>query len=446
MMSSQKKLVPKLRFPEFRDSGEWEEKQLNKIYLFKVTNSFPRDKLNYTDGLVKNIHYGDIHTKFSTLFDITKEIVPYINPSIELKKIKSENYCIESDIIFADASEDLDDVGKSIEIINLNKEKLLSGLHTLLARQKTKKLITGFGGYLFKSPSIRNAIKRESQGAKVLSISANRLSNIQIDFPKDKTEQKKIANCLTSLDNLINAHNKKLNALTEHKKGLMQQLFPQEGERVPRLRFKGFSGEWRNSKFSNKDLLEVIDGDRGKNYPKANDLSSFGDCIFLNAKNVTKNAFSFKKVQYISHIKDKSMSKGKLKELDIVLTTRGTIGNLAYFSKDIQYKNMRINSGMVILRIITKKIDTNYFYYYCKSELISKIIKDIAFGNAQQQLTIADIKNIILFFPKPKEQEKIANCLSSIDKLITVEKEKIESLKEHKKGLMQQLFINSEVN
>ncbi|MCZ6404801.1 restriction endonuclease subunit S, partial [Vibrio parahaemolyticus] len=146
-----KELVPELRFSQ----TEWQKKPFNKIYTLKTTNSLSRDKLNYDDGLVKNIHYGDIHTKFSTLFDITKEYVPFINTEISLDKVKEESYCQEGDMIFADASEDIDDVGKSIELVNLNGERLLSGLHTILARPKKNDLVKGFGGYLFKSEVMR---------------------------------------------------------------------------------------------------------------------------------------------------------------------------------------------------------------------------------------------------------------------------------------------------
>jgi type I restriction enzyme S subunit len=190
------RLVPKLRFKEF--SGEWEDNRLGNVYKFFPTKSFPRDKLNYEKGKVKNIHYGDIHTKFSTLFDITKETVPYINQSVNISNIKKNSYCLEGDIVFADASEDLDDIGKSIELINLNNESLLAGLHTLLARQIEKNIIKGFTGYLFKSNSIRNQIKREAQGAKVLGLSVRKLENISISFPKEKKEQQKIASCLSA--------------------------------------------------------------------------------------------------------------------------------------------------------------------------------------------------------------------------------------------------------
>ncbi|MFO0322123.1 MAG: hypothetical protein ACK504_06825 [Bacteroidota bacterium] len=158
--------VPRLRFPEFK--GEWERKKLGEVADFKVTNSFSRENLNYEYGVVKNIHYGDIHTKFQTLFDITKEEVPFVNEEMNVKRIADDFYCKEGDIVFADASEDLNDVGKSIEIINLHNEKLLSGLHTLLARPKDNYFSIGFNGYLFKSNNIRLQIQKEAQGSKVL--------------------------------------------------------------------------------------------------------------------------------------------------------------------------------------------------------------------------------------------------------------------------------------
>lgn len=218
--------VPKYRFKEFEKDGEWVFEPFNQIYSFLVTNSFSRDFLNYDNGSVKNIHYGDIHTKFSTLFDITKESVPFINPDVSIDRIRKECYCIEGDIIFADASEDLNDVGKSIEIVKLNEEKLVSGLHTLMARQVVRKIEIGFGGYLFKSDRIRKQIQKESQGTKVLSISGTRISNIEIFFPKNPKEQQKIASCLSSLDALITAQAEKIEQLKLHKKGLMQGLFP----------------------------------------------------------------------------------------------------------------------------------------------------------------------------------------------------------------------------
>src|SRR5690606_5495489 len=225
-LSGTQGMIPELRFPEFEGDGEWVEMKLGEVYSFLVTNSFSRALLNYEYGVVKNIHYGDIHTKFSTLFDISREDVPYINLDVSIEKIREECYCQEGDIIFADASEDLNDVGKSIEIVNLNGELLVSGLHTLMARQNDKTLEIGFGGYLFKSEWIRKQIQREAQGAKILGISTGRISNIKISFPRNPQEQQKIAACLSSLDELMAAQHDRLDALKDHKKGLLQNLFP----------------------------------------------------------------------------------------------------------------------------------------------------------------------------------------------------------------------------
>ena len=90
--------------------------EVGEIMDFKVTNSFSRDNLNYENGFVKNIHYGDIHTKYQTLFDIANEVTPYINNEINIHRILEENYCQEGDVIFADASEDLKDVGKVLKL------------------------------------------------------------------------------------------------------------------------------------------------------------------------------------------------------------------------------------------------------------------------------------------------------------------------------------------
>lgn len=216
--------TPKLRFPEFE--GEWDVEPTANLYSFIPTNSFSRDKMNQTPGKVRNIHYGDIHKSLPSLLDLEVISLPQINASVSLQKFKERSFCKDGDLIFADASEDVDDIGKSIEIVHTHGHKVLSGLHTIHARQKTPRLVVGFAGHLFQSKQIRAQIRRESQGAKVLGISASRLSIIKVCFPKEKREQQKIADCLSDLDALITAQTEQIAALKAHKKGLMQQLFP----------------------------------------------------------------------------------------------------------------------------------------------------------------------------------------------------------------------------
>jgi type I restriction enzyme S subunit len=227
-MPEQKKAVtPRLRFPDFRDAGPWEVKRLGDVYRFIPTNSFSREQLTYESGTIKNIHYGDIHTKYRALFDVEREHVPFLIGNGVTEDFDDERFCVPGDIILADASEDLDDIGKAIEIVNIGSHKVVAGLHTLHARQLAEDLVIGFGGCLFQGNAIREQIRKQAQGAKVLGISATRLKSIKLAAPR-KPEQQKIADCLSSLDELIELQAKQLEALQTHKKGLMQQLFPQE--------------------------------------------------------------------------------------------------------------------------------------------------------------------------------------------------------------------------
>lgn len=221
---------PRLRFPEFRDGPEWDENSFGSLYDFKPTNNYSRDQLNYDSGDVRNIHYGDIHTKFAASFYIDRERVPFVNASALPRNIRDEAFCHPGDMVFADASEDLADVGKSIEVIDVKSEKVLSGSHTILARRKNSAIAVGFGAYLFKSRDVRARIEKEAQGTKVMSISPSRLAGVGVRYPSNHAEQERIAACLSSLDALIAAQSRKLDGLRAQKKGLMQQLFPSPEE------------------------------------------------------------------------------------------------------------------------------------------------------------------------------------------------------------------------
>lgn len=405
MSKEENKIVPQLRFPEFEE--QWENEPLDQIYTFKITNSFSRDKLNYEKGEVKNIHYGDIHTKFSTLFDIKKEDVPFINQDVSISRIVDENYCKEGDIVIADASEDLDDIGKSIEIVNLNGEKLLAGLHTFLARRIDEKIVIGFGGYLFKSVSIRKQMKKEAQGAKVLGISKTRISYINIQYPKNPKEQQKIAVCLSSLDEVINAETEKLDLLKDHKKGLLQKLFPAEGETKPKFRFPEFKKDkgWTKKTFgklfkigSGRDYKHLGKGEIPV-YGTGGYMLSVDDFLYEGKSPCIGRKGTINKPMFLS---------GKFWTVDTLFYTH----SFKDCSPEFVY--------LLFLNINWLK--------YNEAGGVPSLSKDI-------------IRKIEVFVPKnPKEQQKIAACLSSVDKLIDTQTQKIEQLKEHKKGLLQQLF------
>lgn len=222
----QKLFSRELRFKDDQgnDFPDWEERRLGDFYEFKSTNSLSRDKLNYDGGGVRNIHYGDIHTKFKPAFELLHEQVPFINSDVDLSRISKDKYCQHGDLVIADASEDYNDIGKTIELINLNNEMTLAGLHTLLARLTSKDIHIGFGAFMMACAYVRKQIKIIAQGTKVLGISAGRMTKIKLPVPCPE-EQRKITDFLTSIDQKIDLVSTELDQTKTFKKGLLQQMF-----------------------------------------------------------------------------------------------------------------------------------------------------------------------------------------------------------------------------
>ncbi|UPT68989.1 MAG: restriction endonuclease subunit S [Sphingobacteriales bacterium JAD_PAG50586_3] len=201
-----------------------ESKKMGQVFSFKTTNSYSREKLNYEVGDVKNIHYGDIHTQYRTLFDAKKESTPFINLDTNIQKISQDNYCMVGDVILADASEDLQDVGKSIEVINIDSQRILAGLHTIHARPFSNIFYIGFCGHLFTSKRVKLQIQKEAQGTKVLSISTGRLSNIDLPIPSLE-EQSSIAKFFSHINDKVETEKQILLQYKNQKTHLLQNLF-----------------------------------------------------------------------------------------------------------------------------------------------------------------------------------------------------------------------------
>ena len=187
------------------------------------------------------------------------------------------------------------------------------------------------------------------------------------------------------------------------------------------------------------EICRIIDGDRGKNYPKADELHSNGYCLFLNTKNVTFSGFRFDNCMFISKEKDNAMRKGKLERGDIVLTTRGTIGNLANYTNDIPYGNVRINSGMVILRLNQDIVNASFFIQQFRMQ-ISSIINKITSGTAQPQLPISTMNRISMLVPPLSLQNEFASFVEQADKSKLVLRQLLEKQQTLKATLMQEYF------
>lgn len=396
--------VPKLRFKEF--SEEWKKHYFSDIYGFFQTNSFSRALLNYENGSIKNIHYGDIHTKFKSNFFINKEEVPFINTEIDISKIKDENYCQIKDLIIADASEDYNDIGKAIEIIELNGEKLVAGLHTYIARDIKNKMALGFGGYFIQTHNIRLQMMKLATGISVLGISKSNLSNISLVIPSKK-EQEKIASFLISIDTKIEQLIKKEQLLQQYKKGVMQKIFNQE------IRFRADDGsefcEWEGKKLD--DVLKTVST---KLYQiKNSDILSEG--LFKVVDQGQKTIAGY------SNDTEKVYSSG-----DIIV-----YGDHTTIVKYIDFDFIVGADGTKLLNT-TKDNNLKYMYY-------NLVFNNIEAEGYKRHFSI--LRNITLQIPSLKEQIKIANFLSSVDSKIEQVNKQLHSIKEFKKALLQQMFV-----
>lgn len=190
------------------------------------------------------------------------------------------------------------------------------------------------------------------------------------------------------------------------------------------------------------EMAEIIDGDRGKNYPHQHEFLDEGYCLFLNTGNVTKAGFSFDSNQFISKEKCDLLRKGKLQRHDIVYTTRGTVGNAAYYSDSIPYEHVRINSGMVIIRPKEAIVCTEFLYQILKSDYYRPFFRKHCTGSAQPQLPIKNFSTIELDLPDLPVQCRIAGILSTYDDLIENNQKQIKLLEEAAQRLYKEWFVD----
>ena len=190
------------------------------------------------------------------------------------------------------------------------------------------------------------------------------------------------------------------------------------------------------------ELAEIIDGDRGKNYPQQSELMAEGYCLFLNTGNVTTSGFSFESNQFITKEKSDLLRKGKLRRRDIVYTTRGTVGNAGFFSESVPYEHIRINSGMVIIRPNESVVCTEFLYQILKSSYYRPYFQQYCTGSAQPQLPIKNLSKIELDIPALERQYQIANILSAYDTLIENNQKQIKLLEEAAQRLYKEWFVD----
>lgn len=381
--------VPKLRFKEFND--EWQTVKLNNIFQYFSTNSLSREQLSES-GILKNLHYGDIHRKYNSIVSEKDEISSYVK---DINYINKYETLKENDLIFADASEDYEGIGKAVEVINVNNNTV-SGLHTILARDKQKTFAPMFKGYYFNSPIIHNQIRVLANGFKVYGISKDSINKLNIKIPSIK-EQSKIANTLYLLDKKIELQSKKIEDLKLFKKGLSSTLF-------------NSLDIYTEEKLGN--LCEITTGKLDANAMVENGEYRFYTC----AKN-----YSF--------INDYAF------DTEALLVS----GNGAYVGY-IHYYKGKFNAYQRTYVLDNFKGNIQYIRFYLDENLSKRINSEKKEGNTPY-IVLSTLSDMKIKVPTIDKQNKISNIINNFNNKIIIEESKLDKLQELKKGLMQNMFV-----
>jgi type I restriction enzyme, S subunit len=381
-------LTPKLRFPEFRDAEGWEQKKLGEIASLFKGKGISKAEIA-TNGRHPCIRYGELYTRYGEVID---SVISRTNTA------EGELFFSRSnDVIIPGSGETKLDIAKASCVLR-NDVALGSDLNVIRTEHNGV-----FLSYYLNGPKKRD-IAKVAQGDAVVHLYPSQLEKLAVALPK-YPEQQKIAECLSSVDELIAAQAQKLDALKTHKNGLMQQLFPREGETQPRLRFPEFRQHWVETQLGN--ISSSISSGRDQ-------IDLDGDFELYGSTSV------------IGKTKSPSFSGER------ILVARVGM-NAGFLTKADGEFGVTDNTLVVSLN---PSIQIDYIFYLLGNTNINRLI----FGSGQPLITGSILKNLRVLLPTGSEQRKIATCLSSVDETINSQIDKLEALKTQKKALMQQLF------
>lgn len=404
---------PEMRFSGFNE--DWKQRKLGDIATFLNGRAYSQDELQ-SSGKYKILRVGNFYTNDSWYYS-----------DMELGE---KFYANKGDLLYtwsATFGPHIWEGDKVIYHYHIWKIALTEFLDKMFALQLLEQ---------DKSNLLNNL-----NGSTMVHMTKLGMESKQVIIPNSLEEQAKIGSFFTQLDNTITLQQRKLELLKNQKKAFLEKMFPKEGENVPEIRFSGFSDAWKQCKLS--DLVNVIDGDRGKNYPTEADFEPHGHTLFLNASNVTIDGFLFDTNQFITEEKSNSMGSGKIIKDDIIITSRGSLGHIAWYNDSVQQvmPHLRINSGMLILRN-KANVKTSYLHQFMKSDKGKAQIVFMSFGSAQPQLTKKGVESFTVNYPiDTEEQIKIGAFFSKLDNTITLQQRKLEILKNIKKSFLQKMFV-----
>jgi len=396
-MKSNTGVVPKLRFPEFRNAGEWEVKRLGDYLSNKPEYGVNAAAVPFNKNLPIYLRITDISEDGKLML---KNRV-----SIDLDASK-EQYLSEDDIVLARTGAS---VGKSYKYRKSDGALVFAGF-LIRIRPNILELDSEFLSQYLHTNTYWNWVEFTSARSGQPGINGTEYSLMPIPLPPTIQEQQKIADCLSSLDEVIDLHTKKLEALKTHKKGLMQQLFPRDGETTPRMRFPEFrdAGEWEV-----KRIHELLEYERPEPYiVQSDNYEPYGTPV-LTANKSFILGYTYEQT-------------GIYEDVPVIIFDD--------FTTDKKFVDFPFKVKSSAIKILKRKGENNIRFIF---ELMNLIHFD---PQQHKRYYISEYQNIVVRVPIPKEQQKIADCLSSLDEVIDLHTKKLEALKAHKKGLMQQLF------
>ena len=404
--ATKRELKPKLRFPEFLDAGGWKTKRLGGLLLGHPDYGVNAPAVPYSEDLPAYLRITDISDEGYFLCD--KKTSVAIN-------VTDDNYLSEGDIVLARTGAS---VGKSYKFRKEDGKLVFAGF-LIRIKPDPKKIDSTFLFNFTFTHQYWNWVGITSARSGQPGINGNEYATLPIPVPPHEralSEQQKIADCLSSMDELVAAQTQKLVVLNSHKKGLMQQLFPSEGETLPKLRFPEFqdAGEWEE-----KEVGEIFKVTRGEvlSMTLVKDVKTKETPYPVYSSQTKNNGLSG---YYSSHLYEDA----------ITWTTDGANAG------DVNYRP----GQFYCTNVCGVLINTDGYANPCVAALINSVSKNYVSYVGNPKLMNGVMSKIKIPLPSIEEQQKIADCLSSIDELIAGQSQKLATLKSHKKGLMQQLF------
>ena len=404
--------IPALRFPEFQNNGEWEVKRLGEIAEFYKGKGISKTEAS-DKGQTPCVRYGELYTHYK---EIIREIKSFTDiPTEELFLSKA------NDVVIPSSGETKEDISTASCIMNDN---VALGGDINVIRSPNDGVFLSY----YLNNAKKNDIAKIAQGVSIIHLYNEQLKNLQICIPSFE-EQRKIATCLSSMDELLTATNEKIKQLMAFKKGLMQKLFPAKGKKLPELRFKEFEkdGEWIEKKLG--EVTKVVNRRNKSN----RNLPIFS---ISNKEGFILQSEQFDGLDSVSRGYDISLYKIVTSHTFAYNPARINVGSIGYSGN---IKECLISSLYVCFKT-TEEIEDLFLMYFFDTLSFNQSVENNVEGGIRAYLFYENFSKIKILFPSILEQKRIASCLKAVDEEINAVSDRASELEKQKKGLMQKLF------